>query len=67
MSDDIHHKNILAIKDFSERTREIVRSGQIVQEAHDNRIRSLEEQVMQLKGMIQALQVKIYSGGATSQ
>ena len=61
MSDAIH-KNILAIKAHSEDTRALIRDL----ERKVDQYSVLHGQVQALAAQVQALQVKVYSGGATS-
>lgn len=64
-SPEVTHKNILAIKQHSEYTR-----GQVVElcllvEAQHNTVETLKGIVAALQTQVQALQVKLYTGGAT--
>jgi hypothetical protein len=58
---DAAHKNILAIKQHSEETRKLFRAV----EAKTNTIDMLALKIEQLEKQVQALQVKLFSGGAT--
>lgn len=59
---DFNHKNILAVKQHSEATRSLVRELEKklrVVDAHAARLAIVEKQ-------LRVLQVKLYSGGASS-
>lgn len=60
------HKNILAIRDHSQRTREIVRDLESRLVDMGNSKTELEMKVEILQSQIQNLQVKMFTGGATS-
>ncbi len=55
-------KNILAIKQHSEDTRILFREL----EAKVNTIETLNQRLIQMEEQLSALQVKVFSGGATS-
>ncbi len=59
---DANQKNILAIKQHSEETRKMVRELEVKL----NSITSLNLKVIELENQIHNLQVKMFSGGATS-
>jgi uncharacterized coiled-coil DUF342 family protein len=66
MNDDVTHRNILAISSYSEETRKEFRDL-------EKEVKNLQKQILQLraenatmKTQLQALQVRIFSGGATS-
>lgn len=64
--DTATHKNILAIKDHAQRTREIVRDLESRLVDMGNSKTELELKVNILQSQIQNLQVKLFSGGSTS-
>ncbi|MCK4501296.1 hypothetical protein KAU11_12420 [Candidatus Babeliales bacterium] len=64
--DSATHKNILAIKDHSMRTREIVRDLEKLIQGFTNQNRAQQTEIDMLKKQIQTLQIKLFSGGATS-
>lgn len=61
--EDAIRKNIIAVIDHSKTTRELFRE---LETKYETRITTLEEKVILLTTQIQALQVKLFSGGATS-
>lgn len=61
--EDAIRKNIMAVIDHSKTTRELYRELEV---KYDTRIQSLEDQAKILTSQVQALQVKVFSGGATS-
>jgi len=63
---EVNARNILAIKDHSEATRVIVRNLQAEMEAMKNEIAALRLQLNSANERINGMQVRIYSGGATS-
>lgn len=65
MSDDVTHRNILAIKDYSQETRAMVREDAALIAALSQQVMDLKNQMMQMQRQIGQLQVKLYSGGAT--
>jgi len=54
-------RNIMAVKQYSEETREIVREFERRLNTYDTMLGKIEI----LEAQISALQVKLYSGGAT--
>lgn len=66
MSDDVTHRNILAISSYSEETRKAVREVEKEMETVRKQFLQLRADVQVMKSQLQALQVKIFSGGATS-
>ncbi len=66
MSDEAVHKNILSIKAHAERSREIVRELQFELKNQENKNKEMEVKLNLLQAQIQSLQVKMFSGGATS-
>jgi len=65
--DSATHKNILAIKDHSIRSREIVRELEAKLEDTNKENRDLKNKLKLMQEQIQMIQVKLFSGGATSQ
>lgn len=61
MSEEVTRRNILAIKEYSEQTRELVREI----EKRNTTIEMMVSDIETLKKQVAALQVKVYSGGAT--
>lgn len=61
--EDAIRKNMMAIRDYSTVTRELYRD---LETKYETRIGTLEDQVKLLTTQIQSLQVKLFSGGATS-
>lgn len=61
MSEEVMRRNILAIKEYSEQTREIVRG---IESCYSN-MEMMANDIRAIKEQIAALQVKVYSGGAT--
>ena len=66
MSDDVTHRNILSISSYSEETRKAVREVEKEMETVRKQFLQLRADVQVMKSQLQALQVKIFSGGATS-
>lgn len=66
MSDDVTHRNILAISSYSEETRQVARDTQKELEVVRKQFQQLRTDVQVMKTQLQALQVKTFSGGATS-
>ena len=62
MSNEATHKNILAVKQHSEDTRKLFRDL----EARLNTVITQANRIDQLEKQVQQLQIKLYSGGATS-
>lgn len=62
MTDSPTHKNILAVKQHSEETRAMFRSLEIKLASID----TLMGRIAALELQVNRLQVKLYSGGATS-
>ena len=63
---DIHHKNILSIKQYSELTREKVNEISVRSNMVAQQNAQLRAELEMLKQQVQQLQVRLYSGGATS-
>lgn len=66
MSDDVTHRNILAISSYSEETRKGLRETQKEFENLQKQFLQLHTDVQIMKSQLQGLQVKVFSGGATS-
>ena len=62
MNNDVNHRNVLAVKQHSEETRKMLR----VLETKINTIDTLLTKVGNLESQLRLIQVKLYSGGATS-
>jgi len=62
---DIHHKNVLAIKQYSELTREKVNEAATKVDMIAQQNLQLRSELELLKQQVQQLQVRLYSGGAT--
>lgn len=62
MSDEAAHRNILAIKAHSERTRVLVKEL----DKRMNTIDQMATTIRLLESQVAAIQVKLYSGGATT-
>jgi len=60
--EDAIRKNVIAIKDHSETTRAMYRE---LETQYETRIGALENQIKLHTTQLQALQVKLFSGGAT--
>lgn len=65
-SEELNERNIMAIKSHSEYTRGMVRELQTEVEALKHLVGTLYNTMAALQPQITALQVKIYSGGSTS-
>lgn len=65
-SEELNERNIMAIKGHSEYTRTIVRELQAEVEALKQMVGTLSNTVAALQPQLAALQVKIYSGGSTT-
>ena len=63
---DIHYKNILSIKQYSELTREKVNDISVKADMVAQQNVQLRAELELLKQQVQQLQVRLYSGGATS-
>ena len=63
---DIHHKNILSIKQYSELTREKVNDISVKADMVAQQNVQLRAALELLKQQVKQLQVRLYSGGATS-
>jgi len=63
---EVNARNILAIKDHSEYTRAIVREIEVKLAAMQNEIVALRSLSDQTNERISAMQVRVYSGRATS-
>ena len=59
------HKNILAIKQHSDITREQVTELRKLLIDSQNTINTMSGQIVVLQSQIQALQIKLFTGGAT--
>jgi polyhydroxyalkanoate synthesis regulator phasin len=63
---DIHRKNILSIKQYSELTRDKVNDISVKADMVAQQNVQLRAELELLKQQVQQLQVRLYSGGATS-
>lgn len=66
MEDETTRRNILAIKAHSEETRAMCRNAEATIERFRNEIETLKQTNAVLLAQVQAMQVKVFSGGATS-
>ena len=55
-------KNIIAVKEHSEQTRLLFRELEVKM----NTIETMNQRIIQMEQQLQSLQVKVFSGGATS-
>ena len=62
MNEELVRRNVLAIKQHSEETRKMVKEL----ETNMNTIQTINQKIILLESQLQALQVKIFSGGATN-
>ena len=66
MSVEVNRKNILAIKQHADVTRELLREDQNKVKQLENLILEQKNRLDLLQKQVQILQVKSFSGGATS-
>jgi hypothetical protein len=65
MQDEATHKNILAIKAHSEQTRIELREMQEIVIGYENTLKTLVNEMNNLKTQMHNMQVRLYSGGPT--
>ena len=65
MSEEVNKRNILAIQQYSEQTRELFREMELIMNDLKNQNENLKSQVNIVKTQIQSMQVRVYSGRAT--
>ena len=66
MSDEVTRRNILAIKAHSEETRKELRKMQTENKELHNLVETLNGKLGVLEKQLRIIQVRIFSGGATS-
>jgi hypothetical protein len=66
MSEEATHKNILAIQQYSKETRSLIRGLEAELVNSNNLVGTLTERLTVLETLLRSLQVKVYSGNATT-
>lgn len=66
MSVEVNRKNILAIKQHADVTRELLREDQVKVKQLENLILEQKDRLDLFQKQVQILQVKSFSGGATA-
>ena len=66
MSIEVNRKNILAIKEYTEITRTQLREAQLKIKELENLVLAQTNRIDLFQKQVQTIQMKLYSGGATS-
>jgi hypothetical protein len=66
MSEEVTRRNVLAIKEHSEGTRKELREMQIQNAALKLEVESIRLEQESLRTGLQTIQIKVFSGGATT-
>jgi predicted nucleic acid-binding Zn-ribbon protein len=66
IDESIEMRNIRSLKDHAEATRKIVRELEVMINNFDNSVSMLTQENALMKEQIKSLQVRLFSGGATS-